>query len=592
MQKKWIVRETPPQSFLQQHPELPPLVANLLYHRGVTEPEKIDEFLNPDYTQDIFDPYLFLDMQKAIERINRAIEQNEKITIHGDYDADGVCAATILMEMLYSLGHTNASVFLPHRETDGYGLNKKNVQMLADTGTKLIITCDCGVSNTEEITLANTLGVDVIVTDHHALPAVLPPAVAIIHPKREGETYPDDGLCGAGVAFKLLQGMFKKHKETHTTLPNGETHDAFEKWLIDLVAIASVSDMVPLLGESRTLTKYGLLVLNKTRHVGLQKLLTEAKLIADDGSKKKEFDATTISFQIAPRLNAAGRMNHANVAYNLLFTKSPIEATDLAFELNNNNIDRQKLTEQYVKEACEQVEKDQKESPVLFVKGYSWSAGIVGLIASKLKEKYQKPVFALTHNDGYIVGSGRSIDIFNMIATLQEMPQYFLKFGGHPQACGFTLASEEKYEEMKKAFIEAYYKKTEGISVEPTLMIDAELSLTDVNWDLYDVLDKFKPFGQCNEKPRYLAKGVTVHTMKCVGNGSHHLSMMVKHNSPKIHKTIGWGLCGSDKNPDSIDWTKQVGSGDLVDIVFEVDVNEWNGNRELQLTIVDLRKHE
>ncbi len=592
MQKVWTVLPPPPQTFFDEHPELPKIVAQLLYHRNLHTQEEIDEFLNPDYSTDIHDPFLFQHMEKAVARIFLAMEKNERITIHGDYDADGVSASTILTGALRAFNYTNFNVFLPHRETDGYGLNSRTVELLANEGTKLIITCDCGISNTKEVTEANAKGIDVIITDHHAIPAVRPPAFAIIHPKIEEEPYPDKNLAGGGVAFKLMQGMFKKHKETNELLPNGERHEAVEKWSLDMAAIASVADMVPLIGESRTLTKYGLIVLNKTKRIGLQKLFLETKLMETDGVLKKEVDAETIGFQIAPRINAAGRMNHANVAYNLMVTEQPIEAIDLAFELNNNNKDRQKKTEEYVKEALEQVEKDQKENPVLFVIGETWTTGIVGLIASKIKEKYQKPTIAMAWNQGQITGSGRSVTGFNMIESIQQIPEHFLKFGGHPMACGFTLkeTTPEAQAAFRAALIAKFHEKTVGVDMTPRLFIDAEVDLEDVHWELYDLLEKFKPFGISNEKPLYAATGLTVVSLKPLGKDGKHLSLMVKHKTHKIKKVIGWRLCDPESNHHAVDWSKELKHGDQIDIAFEISVNEWNGNRELQLTIADIRK--
>lgn len=586
MEKHWHVLPPIPKEFTNSFPELPPIVAALLYHRGIRTQAAIDEFLSPDYSDHVHDPYQFRDMAKAMERIFAARDRGEKITIHGDYDADGVSASVILSSLFRILSITH-DVFLPHRETDGYGLNKKTVELLAAQGSKVIITCDCGISNVEEINLAQSLGMDVIVTDHHSIPKTLPNAFAIIHPKIEGETYPDKGLSGGGVAFKLAQALLKKHKETNEVLPNGDRHEAFEKWLLDMVAISSVADMVPLLGESRTLTKFGLLVLNKTRRIGLQKLLMEARLRNDDGSNKREITADTIGFHIAPRINAAGRMNHANVAYNLLITDDPIAATDLAFELDQNNQARQKMTDELVRLAVEQVERDQKDQPVLFVIGKGWATGIVGLIASRIKEMYQKPTIAMTEQT-LINGSGRSITGFNLVESLQEMPEFFLKFGGHPMACGFTLKDNALLEPFKEALIDAYREKTTNADMRPILSIAAEIDLEQVNWDLFDILDKFKPFGQANEKPKYLARQLTVTGLEPVGQDGKHLRILVRHRTPRIRKMIGWNLCSPDR-PNAIG--KLLKIGDIIDIVFEIDVNEWNGNRELQMTIVDIKKN-
>lgn len=586
MQKKWKVLSDAPQSFLEEFPQLPPIVANLLYHRELRTQEKIDEFLNPDYSKDIHDPYLFRDMKKAVKRVFEAIEKNQKITIHGDYDADGVSGSVILASLFKALEFDNFDVFLPHRETDGYGLNKNTVELLKKEGTKLIITCDCGISNYDSVELANKLKIDVIITDHHAIPDKLPKAHAIIHPKVEKEKYPDKSLAGGAVAFKLMQGMLIKHKEKNDALPNGEKHESFEKWQLDMAAIASVADMVPLQGESRTLTKYGLIVLNKTKRIGLQKLLLEARLLEDNGDLKKEISADTIGFQIAPRINAAGRMNHANVAYKLLITDNNEDAAELARELDGNNQERQKLTEKLFKIAVKQIEKDQMDNPVLFVLGKNWPTGVIGLIAGKIKEKYNKPTLVLAENDGEITGSGRSVKGFNLIESLQEIGQFMEKFGGHPMAAGLTLKDIRQIEEFKQALMITYLEKTKGVDMTPTLDIDAEVDLEHVNWELYDVLNNFQPFGQTNQKPKYLARDLTITALEPVGKDKKHLRIMVKHNTSKIRKTIGWSLC----NGNGTNWCTELRVNDKIDMVFEIDVNEWNGNRELQLTISDLRK--
>ncbi|HAT03837.1 MAG TPA: single-stranded-DNA-specific exonuclease RecJ [Candidatus Magasanikbacteria bacterium] len=584
MQKKWELLPEPPQDFFEQFPELPKIVACLLYHRNIRTQEKIDEFLNPDYSQDIHDPFLFRDMTKAVERIFEAIKKQEKIVVHGDYDADGVSASVIILSTLKALGHTNYEVFIPHREIDGYGLNMNTVKQLADKKTNLLITCDCGISNTKEITYACALGIDVIITDHHTVPELLPPAHAIIHPGVPGEIYPDKGLAGGGVAFKLIQALLKKHKETNSVLPNNDTQESHEKWLLDMVAIATVGDMVPLIGESRTLTLYGLIVLNKTRRMGLQKLLLEARLMQEDGTKKRDFDTYTIGFQIAPRINAAGRMDHANVAYNLMMTQDASTAAELAYQLDKNNQDRQKTTDALVKEALKQIELETIRQPVLFVLGQGWSTGLVGLIAGKLKEKYYKPAIVMAENNGEITGSGRSIEGFNLVESLQSMPDCFTKFGGHPMACGFTLV-QGKLEEFKQNLISKFEQKTTNMNLTPTLHIDAQIQLEDANWGLYDILQKFEPFGQANEKPKYLAKNVEIHKLEPVGKDNKHLRIIIR-NGEKTRKTIGWGLC----NDNGTNWCKELKPGDIIDLVFEMDINEWNGNRELQLTIVDLKK--
>ncbi len=591
MPKKWIISPTVPNDFFNSHPELPPIVTQLLYNRNIKTQDQIDEFLNPDYSQDIHDPFLFNDMNKALEIIFLNIKQQKNIVVHGDYDADGVCASAIIVSSLKQIGAKNISVFLPHRETDGYGLNLNTVKALKEKNTDLIITCDCGVSNTPEVKLTKELGMSIIITDHHSIPAEIPPADAIIHPKIPGEKYPDKGLCGGAVAFKLVQALLKKHKETNQTLLDGQSHEAFEKWLLDLVAIASIGDMVTLLGESRTLTRYGLTVLNKTRNIGLKKLMFVAGILDENNQPKRgTIDAHTIGFQIVPRLNAAGRMDHANSAYALLMATDEHEAEDLAWQLNQNNLDRQKLTENLVNQATKQIkDTDQEKNPALFAYGEDWPTGVLGLVSGRLKDMFYKPSLAMGKNsDGEIVGSGRSISEFNLIAAMQERPDFFDKFGGHPQACGFTLKSVSTLDEFKKFLNEKVSKETNNLELVPQINIDSIVDLDEIDWKMYDLLQKFEPFGMNNEEPIYAACSLTIINIDSVGQDGKHLRMNLKHNSQTIKKTIGFGLGDINKHPD--DCKNTLHPGDKIDIAFCISVNEWNGNRDLQITIHDIKK--
>lgn len=590
MSKKWIVSPAPPAEFLNEHPELPPSVARLMYNRHLRTQVQIDEFLNPDYSQDIHDPFLFVDMEKAVKIIFDAIATDKNIVVHGDYDADGVTASTIIITCLKKLGCKNVSVFLPHRETDGYGLNLNTVRALKEKGTDLIITCDCGVSNTPEVTLAKELGMQVIITDHHSIPAQTPPADAIIHPKMPNETYPDKTLCGGAVAFKLIQALLQTHKKTNELLSDGQTHEAFEKWQLDLVAIASIGDMVPLLGESRTLTRYGLTVINKTKNIGLRKLMFVAGILDENGQPKKGIiNAGTVGFQIVPRINAAGRMDHANVAFELLMCEDENEAETLAWALNQNNLDRQKLTENLVAQAIKQVkETNQENNSAIFVLGEGWPTGILGLIAGRLKDMYYKPAMAMGLNRGEITASGRSIAEFNLIAAIQNNPEFFAKFGGHPQACGFTLKSLDMLEGLKKRLNEVAAEQTKTIELVPQINIDAEIDLDEINWELYDLLQKFEPFGMNNEEPTYVARGLTIVSISPVGQDGKHLKITLKHNSQIVRKTIGFGLGDCNRHP--ADWKNNLHVGDKIDMAFCIEANEWNGTRELQMTIEDLKK--
>ncbi len=590
MEKKWIFQEAPAAEFIAAHPELPPLVARLLWNRGQREPEKITSFLNPNYARDVHDPFLFNDMEKAVKIIFDCIKLNKKIVVHGDYDADGVCASAIIMTTLKKLGAAHTDTFLPHRELDGYGLNKRTVQMLKDSNTELIITCDCGISNTEEVAFAKELGMQVIITDHHAMPAKFPPADAIIHPLVPNERYPDKTLAGGGVAFKLIQALLKRHHETNELMPDGQTHEAFEKWLLDLASISTVGDMVPLIGESRALVRYGLTVLNKTHNLGLQKLFKQIGLIDETGKQKRVFDTQTIGFQIAPRINAAGRMDHANVAYALLMAETEEEAVSLAAQLDQNNVDRQKLTDQLVAEARQQIkDTNQSNNPILYTFGETWATGILGLIASRIKEEFYKPVLAMGINGGTVTGSGRSVPGFNLIEALKTMPEFFHKFGGHPQACGFSLKNREVFEDFKKTLLGKAAEGTKQLDLSPQIKIDALVDLEEINWDLYNTLQKFEPFGMGNDEPLYAATDLTVMGVDSVGQDGKHLRILVKHNSHVVKKTIAFGFGNKDRHPAN--WRELV-PGTKIDLAFTVSVNEWKGNRDLQLMIQDIKRTE
>ena len=587
MKKQWHLLPTAPTSFHENFSSLPSVVATLLYNRNIQNKEAIEEFLQPEYQKHIHDPFLFTEMAQAVERIFAAIEKNEKITIHGDYDADGVSASTILTDTLFALGANHVDVYLPHRETDGYGLNTNTIDYLHTQGTKLIITCDCGISNTKEVSHGNTLGIDTIITDHHAVPETLPEACATIHPKLPKETYPCKTLSGGAVAFKLAQGLLAQHKKEHETLAHGETHAGFEKWLLDMVAIANVADMVPLIGETRTLTKFGLLVLNKTRRIGLKKLFIETGIAETDGTLKHAITEETIGFRLAPQINAAGRLDHANTAYKLMVAKSGAEGIDLAYALNEQNKERRALTLEYVDEARKQIIGKQDANPILFVYSDRWTTGIIGLIASRLKDEFHKPTIAMAPKQGEVTGSGRSIKGFSLIGAMQEIPEHFSKFGGHPMACGFSLANPEGMLDLRDALCERYTKNTKDVDMTPLLEIDAEIRLEDITWELYDSLELLTPFGQGNPKPQYMAKDVKIQKVEAMGKDARHLKLHLTHHTPVIRKAIGWSMCDSNAAQN---WCNLLQNGDVIDIVFEIDINEWNGRRELRITLTDIRK--
>jgi len=568
MQKRWIVKEAAPAEFLKGLSEYPPLVASLLWNRGIKEKEAIREFLDPSWERDVHDPFLFRDMKKTVERIFKAVDAKEKIVIFADYDADGVPAGTILAATLREYGFS-ADIYTPHRETEGYGLNVKAIEYLAAQGTKVIITCDCGISNTAEIAFAAEQGIDVIVTDHHQEPAELPAkAFSIIHPKISGETYPCKFLSGGGVAFKLAQALLRTRP-----VPNGE---AIEKRLTELAAIALVADMVPILGEARTLTNYGLRVLNKTTRLGLVKLYETAGIVPGAVTTQ------TIGFQIAPRINAAGRMDHANGAVALLNATDDEEATRLAIALNDTNTERQRVTKTMTDEVREQIfATGQEDAPVLVNYDEKWAAGLMGLVAGKIVEEFNRPAFVFTKKNGSeLVGSGRSIPAWNLILAMQKIPDAFLRFGGHIGAAGMSIAPE-KFDDFKKRIVELAANDLSGKDLTPALDVDAEISLSQIDWELEKWLAKFEPHGMGNRPPLFVGRGLTVIAADAIGADGKHLRLTLCENEGKSHKCIGFkfGALASE-----------LAAGNKIDAVFEINVNEWNGRRELQLKIVDLTK--
>ena len=564
---KWLVKEPLNQKTQEQFPEISPVALQLLVDRGLDTQEKIDEFLKPDYSQDIHDPYLFSQMETAVNRLYLAKEKKEKIVIYGDYDADGVCGSSILFQAFKKVG-LDFETYLPDREKEGYGLNQKVVKDLADQGARLIVTVDCGISNRAEVELAGALGLEVIITDHHFVPEQLPKALAIIHPRLD-DSYPFRDLAGGGVAFKLAQAMVSHPK---SGLGKKE-REAFEKWLLDLVSISTVADMVPLLGENRTLVSHGLIVLAKTKNLGLQKLMEVG------GINQDKLDARTIGFQIAPRINAAGRMAHANNAYQLLTTENLEEAIVIASQLNKRNLERQALTDQLVSQAKEQLGEVKDNQAVLFAWGEGWNPGVIGLVASKITQEYVRPAIVLSFDGQGYVGSGRSIKEFDLIKALDKFSSYFIKFGGHKGAAGFSL-TKDKFEDFKFGF-EAYAKQAlKGVELTPSLLIDKTISLAEVDWPLVEILEQFKPYGMGNYQPRFLIKDLAVEAAETVGATGNHLRLMVKQGDLK-RKIICFGfgeIC------------EQLKPGDMIEAVCEVGVNQYNGNKELQLSLIDLKK--
>ncbi len=567
----WQIAQKIPEEIKNKFPEINPIILQLLFNRGLKDQNEIDEFLLPDYSQDLHDPFLFKEMEKVFERIKKAIINKEKITIYGDYDADGVCGTAILYSTLEKLGG-NVFYYLPDREKEGYGLNKEAIKKIINDGTKLIITVDCGITNFKEIDLANQSNVDVIITDHHTPLDEIPQAPFILNPHLKDETYPFKDLSGSGVAFKLVQALLKKNDQFPIS-NNQLNSEAFEKWLLDLVAIGSIADLVSLKGENRTLVKYGLIVLNKTSRPGLRSLIKKA------GLSLGNLNSWNIAYQLAPRLNAAGRIDHANIALEMLLTKDKERAENLAEKLNQLNQNRQKIIEKIFEKIKEKIGETPKEKIIVEAEK-NWPVGVLGLVSHQITEFYHRPSILLTIRENDIKGVGRSIEEFNLIESLKELEKFFSHYGGHSGAAGFTL--KEKNLELLNEFSSKIKKiaeeKLKDLDLRPKIFIDSEINLEEITWPLYEEIKKFEPFGKDNPKPVFLAKSLIVEGIEKVGKNGQHLKIIVNRGRKLLYFGIGNKLSHLKRN-------------NQIDVVFEIGENEWDGIKELEFRILDVKTY-
>lgn len=571
VEKKWQIMPKINNNFIDQNKEINNIVLQLLFNRGLTNKKDIELFLSADYSAGSYDPLLFKDMERAVDLIVGHIKSENKIVVYGDYDADGATSSAILVETLSTL-KARVGVYIPDRVSEGYGLNKKAIDELISGGTKLIITVDNGIRNKEEIKYIKDKKVDVIVTDHHIAPDDKKdfPDCLIINPAVSQDNYPFRFLSGAGVAFKLAKAIIDKAKI------DDATKKKIEESLLDLVAIGTIADCVILLGENRVLVKRGLEVLNKTKRIGLLKLIEAAKI------NNRKLDSWNVGFQIAPRLNAAGRMDHANTAFELLITRDEAEASLLAENLNSKNVGRQETTENILGQIISEVESGAKDDKIIVAvskQEQQWNEGVIGLVAGKIAEKYYKPVLVITQTEDGYKGSGRSIDEFNIIEAIEQCADLFTKFGGHPAACGFSLLAGnlEKFVSKIKNIANEQMK---NLDLKPAIEIEAELKLSQIDEKLMSDLDKFCPFGAGNDRPKFVSYNTTVVDIMNMGFDGQHIKLKIKNGSSNIFNAIGFGQ--TEKWKDLI-------IGDKIDIVYYLETNEFNGRSETQMKIVDIK---
>lgn len=562
MKKKWHIRN----DNFEKASSKEQIVNNILLNRKLyTEKEKT-AFLFPDYERDLNNPFLMNGMEKAVNRVILAKKQGDRICIYGDYDADGVTATVLVKDFFDQIG-INSFCYIPDKDKEGNSLNKKAIDYIESHGAKLIITVDCGISSFQEVVYAKKKKIETIITDHHSLPKKMPEALAIINPKASPD-YPEKNLAGVGVAFKFISALANSLDEYD---------NAQLKWFLDLVAIGTIADCVPLIGENRTLVKFGLLVLSKTKRVGLKQIFQVGALNINSGLIPS---AEQISFQLAPRINAAGRIDHANLAFNLLSTPADREdlARDLAWELEKKNQYRQKITEKIIHEVEDKLKIKKKLPAVIMEWSPRWNYGIVGLVAGKIAEKYHRPTIILQEKDEILRGSGRSVPEINFIEILREFDYLINRYGGHSQALGGEFPKKniaELKNNLEKKIAPLLKTKTSQ-----KLNIDAELSLEQVTFDLANEISRMEPFGEGNPEPVFLIKNLKVSDLKLVGNGEKHLKLTLSgQNSNSCLSAIGFRLADTYAN---------LKVNDKIDLVFALQKNQWNGIESLQAKIIDL----
>jgi single-stranded-DNA-specific exonuclease len=556
VQKKWDVAAPVPPSYLNRFPAVSPLLLQVLYNRGVDEPE---EFMAGRHVEG--DPFTMADMHRAVDILIRATKNKVPIAIYGDFDTDGVTATALLVQTLAGLG-ADVQPYIPNRVEEGYGLNLDALRKLWADGVRLVVTVDCGVRSVDEIDQARR-GIEFIVTDHHSVGPRLPPASAVLNPKRTDCQYPYKELAGVGVAYKLAQALLQEAGAL------GLPSEVVKHSLLDLVALGTVSDVAPLLGENRSLVRHGLELLNQPEREGVRALIRVA------GLESREISAATIGFGLGPRLNASGRLGDAWLSYSLLTTSDAQEARRLASKLDEQNRLRQELTMKAYQRA-EQIALSRPDEPLLFAAADDLLSGIVGLVAGRLTEAYYRPSVVVETGDAVCRGSCRSIREFHITHALDECSDLLLRHGGHSAAAGFSVA-RENLDTLARRLSDIARRELAGRDLAPVLAIDADVGLADMNWATAEWLRKLEPCGEQNPVPVFLSRHVPVASRRSVGNDGQHLKLTLAIG-PEEREAIAFRM---GKQIDQL--------GEYVDLVYTLDVNEWNGDARLQLNVQDIR---
>ena len=533
------------------------LMAKILLNRGLDE-SNIDKFLHPSL-ENLYDPFQFKGMDLAVDRLLKAIDNKEHITIYGDYDVDGITSTMILIKFLRELD-ADVDYYLPNRLVEGYGLNQEAIDTVHERNTKLLITVDCGISGYEEVEYAKSLGMDVIITDHHECPEQIPSAIAVIDAKRPDNTYPFNSLAGCGVSFKFVQAICEK-----TNKPKEE----YLKFL-DIVALGTIADIVPLTDENRIIVKFGLEKMRKTENLGLKALINVSTV--------KHIDSSSISFGLAPRINACGRMGKADLAIKMLLTDNYKEAFEIANELQKMNFERQEIERGILNEALEQIKDEQLQNDKIIVLGKeNWHHGVIGIVSSKITEAYYKPSILVCFEDDEGKGSGRSVEGFDLHAALSACQDKLLKFGGHEMAIGLTMKKEE-FLNFRKAICEYAKDKLPDESI-PVIKYDAEITNKDITMQTVKDIKLLEPFGEANPCPLFAYKNVRVDSIRTLSNDK-HLKLNIKDDH-RIFSAIAFNM-GDKKN--------SIQMGSRADVLCGIELNSYNGLEMIQLNIKDIKK--
>ncbi len=558
---KISLKDPVPKEVRKELEEYDDFIAHLLYHRGIKTAEEAKVFLEPDYERDLHDPFLMTGMDVAVDRILKAIKEDEKIVVWSDYDTDGIPGGVLMHDLFQKIG-ANFENYIPHRHNEGYGLNIPGIEKLAEEGAKLLITVDSGITDVEQVKRANELGLEVIVTDHHLPQEELPPAITILNPKLEGQTYPFKDLCGCGVAFKLAQGILAKGD---FDIPKG-----WEKWLLDMVGIATVSDMVSLTGENRALAYFGLVVLRRSPRPGLQQLLKKIRV------DQRSITEDDIGFMIGPRINAASRMGEPMQAFEMLTTKDVALGAQHAADLERINATRKTAVATITKEIKKKISVRGVESPVIVMGNPNWRPSLLGLVANSVAEEYERPVFLWgREGNNLIKGSCRTGADVNLVELMTHSTDVFAGFGGHSAAGGFSVHEEAIYtieEKLSDAF-----SKLPSEKIQKNIDADLELQLDAVDKGLLARLSKLAPFGMDNEKPQFLFKDVVPQDVVWFGKGKEHVKAVFQTGFGTLEAIAFFAKRDLGKD------AKKLKAGEEISFLGSVEKDAWKHAPRLRI---------